>query len=256
MTQPIIKRQPRNTDAVRGGNPAQPIATAAVIGGTAALDRPTRTLTTAKGQSVDTPLTDPHALAIFSGISSKKDFILSLQSKLKNGKNLTPDQMVWVHIFAIEELQEKTLVSLEVENSILVKIHEMLEGASANLKFPKIRLASADREIITLLKCSENSRHPGSIGIYAADRKCLGRIERLPESKSAVFRKEKKCPEWVETTLLHFAGDPVAGAKTFATLTGNCCFCNSALTDDRSVSEGYGPICARRYNLPWGDDRR
>lgn len=252
---PIINNQPRPDDAVLGGNTT--IATAAVMGGTAALNGTTRKLVSSKGKSVDTPLTDPHALVIFSKIVSKKDFILSLQSKLKEGKTLSPDQMVWVHIFAIEELEEKTLVPTEVESAVLTKINEMIEGASENLKFPKIRLASQDREIITLLKCSEASKYSGSIGIYTEDRKCLGRIERLPDNKSiAVFHKAKKCPEWVESALFHFAGDPVAGAKTFARLTGNCCFCNSKLTDDRSVTEGYGPICARRYNLPWGDERR
>ena len=34
--------------------------------------------------------------------------------------------------------------------------------------------------------------------------------------------------------------------------TGNCCFCGRELTDERSVSAGYGPICAGHYGLPWG----
>ena len=35
-----------------------------------------------------------------------------------------------------------------------------------------------------------------------------------------------------------------------------CCFCSTELTDDRtghSIDRGYGPICANKYGLPWGD---
>src|SRR6185436_1560785 len=35
--------------------------------------------------------------------------------------------------------------------------------------------------------------------------------------------------------------------------TGNCSFCARDLTDPRSTSVGYGPICAQHFGLPWGD---
>jgi hypothetical protein len=38
---------------------------------------------------------------------------------------------------------------------------------------------------------------------------------------------------------------------------GNCIFCSRDLTDERSNPNaggvGYGPTCAKRYNLPWGE---
>jgi len=42
--------------------------------------------------------------------------------------------------------------------------------------------------------------------------------------------------------------------KIYGIKTGNCCFCSKELTDHRSVEAGYGPICAERYGLPWGDE--
>lgn len=33
---------------------------------------------------------------------------------------------------------------------------------------------------------------------------------------------------------------------------GNCVFCSRDLTDERSTTVGYGPVCAERYSLPWG----
>lgn len=34
-----------------------------------------------------------------------------------------------------------------------------------------------------------------------------------------------------------------------------CCYCYSALEDQRSKAAGYGPICAKHWGLPWGDER-
>lgn len=34
---------------------------------------------------------------------------------------------------------------------------------------------------------------------------------------------------------------------------GACIFCARELTDERSLVKGYGPICAVKWNLPWGD---
>lgn len=41
-------------------------------------------------------------------------------------------------------------------------------------------------------------------------------------------------------------------AKAFGDQYHACVFCIRELTDQRSVDAGYGPICASKYNLPWG----
>lgn len=41
-------------------------------------------------------------------------------------------------------------------------------------------------------------------------------------------------------------------ASAYGHRTGVCCFCSTGLTDERSVTVGYGPICAERWGLPWG----
>ena len=46
--------------------------------------------------------------------------------------------------------------------------------------------------------------------------------------------------------------DPATAAKRYGDAEAHCCFCARALTDERSVTAGYGPICAGYYNLPWG----
>ena len=47
--------------------------------------------------------------------------------------------------------------------------------------------------------------------------------------------------------------DPITAASLWGKTIGSCCFCGRELTDERSTSMGYGPICAERWGLPWGD---
>lgn len=42
-------------------------------------------------------------------------------------------------------------------------------------------------------------------------------------------------------------------AKGFATLAGRCIFCSHAIDTPESTAVGYGPVCAAKNNLPWGD---
>lgn len=61
----------------------------------------------------------------------------------------------------------------------------------------------------------------------------------------------------LEAALLPYLRDLAADPVAFAAATGRaqcwCCFCSRPLTDDRSTTRGYGPVCARTYHLPWGD---
>lgn len=41
-------------------------------------------------------------------------------------------------------------------------------------------------------------------------------------------------------------------AARFGQVTGICVFCSRKLTDERSITVGYGPVCADREGLPWG----
>lgn len=49
--------------------------------------------------------------------------------------------------------------------------------------------------------------------------------------------------------------DPVAAATLSGKLTSCCSFCGRALTDERSVVLGYGPVCAEHWGLPWDAER-
>jgi len=44
-----------------------------------------------------------------------------------------------------------------------------------------------------------------------------------------------------------------AQAAAFGHLVGRCCFCSHAIDTPESTAVGYGPVCASKYDLPWGN---
>jgi hypothetical protein len=103
----------------------------------------------------------------------------------------------------------------------------------------------------------ERSQQPGSINVTDtssgfSDRTWYGRI-----STAGVWQPSRKIEAaiavLVEAALTRFDADPAAAAADYGHTTSHCCFCRRDLTDERSVTVGYGPICAERWGLPWGE---
>jgi hypothetical protein len=49
-----------------------------------------------------------------------------------------------------------------------------------------------------------------------------------------------------------FNADPAGYSAARGKATGNCVYCRQTLSDNRSLSVGYGKTCANTYGLPWG----
>lgn len=127
--------------------------------------------------------------------------------------------------------------------------------SGSKLKRPVIKLQATDGTAIRLSVAGGQSKEPGSIIVTTdaayADRTYIGRIS-LSGVYTGAFRYAAQKP--VVETLKAFSANPVAAAKEYGRVTGNCCFCSKELTKKESLVAGYGPICAANYGLPWGDD--
>lgn len=84
------------------------------------------------------------------------------------------------------------------------------------------------------------------------------------ESKARYYGKVESSGKWTLTRravenealkakLADFDKDPHKAGAVEGHATGACCFCSRYLTTAASVKAGYGPICAERFGLPWGD---
>jgi hypothetical protein len=122
------------------------------------------------------------------------------------------------------------------------------------LQYPKLRFQLPTQVLIVKLAGSK-SKYQGDImltndaGYGMPDNKYFGRIEAR---NSGLVAGRDLTPE-IEQLLQRIAADPIGTAAEMGKLTGNCVFCGKSLTDKTGTSQalGYGPVCAKKYNLPW-----
>lgn len=93
---------------------------------------------------------------------------------------------------------------------------------------------------------------PGSLNVSTAEpfgsNTWFGRI-----TKGGMFEPSRQeTPAALIPALKAFACDPAGEASKHGKLTGFCCFCDTMITKAESKAVGYGPICAKKFGLPWG----
>jgi hypothetical protein len=175
-----------------------------------------------------------------------RDFAASLIDAHRRFGAVTAKQRQW-----IETLAGRVKLA-DLDRFIpLSEITKLFHVATTNgMKRPAI-VFTHEGEKYRLSKAPENGRNAGHI--YVKTKEYLGKIA----PNGAFSWAAMLAPDEVQATLKAlraFAKDPVGIAQEFARETGCCSFCAQTLTDKRSVSAGYGPICAQHYGLPWGDE--
>ena len=183
----------------------------------------------------------------------------SFANDLLNGKHgyfvkgaLSEKQMYWVGVLAGRALGLKP-EKQAVGN--LSKLVELFAAAKGNLKHPKIKL-EIDGEPLKLTLAGPQAKHPGTINITDGgpwgDNKWYGRVtaEGEWEPSSVVTEPLRKL---ITTVLENFSINAKHAAMSYGHASSQCCFCAKQLDTKESVSAGYGPVCADKWGLPWGD---
>lgn len=133
------------------------------------------------------------------------------------------------------------------------RVYAMFMHAKQHLQRPKIRLTFDEREVSIYL-ASARSRMPDVVNVVFGDV-WAGRV--MPTGEFAESgRLDSETAGTLRAFLQTFADSPEQIAAEYGKLTGNCCFCARPLTDERSTDVGYGPICAKRYQLSWGGKKK
>jgi len=218
----------------------------------------TKTLTTAKGKTVETNLTNDEALVIVQELPGQ--FAQDLASKEKK-YGLSHDQWVWVHVLAITKVQavdtcneagwlQKSTVKVGFEvYDIVSRMTSARE--TKGIKFPKIVLETEDGQTVALSLAGAKSKSPGTVNVTDGEKypnnKFFGRI-----TLDGYWAPTSKADEKVVELVVKFNEDPAAVAKSYGKKTSVCCFCKTPIKTDESLTAGYGPDCAANYGLPWG----
>ena len=175
-----------------------------------------------------------------------RDFAMSLLNSYRAGR-VSEKQAHWIATLARRASgAEPKPTAIDVAG-----IEALL--AQARAKHPAILLRADDRPV-RISVAGSKSKTPGAIMVTGT-----GNFESRPYYGKIVGgtflpspRNEPSTIASVTALLVAFAADPAATAADYGRSTGVCSFCARQLTDERSVSVGYGPICAETYHLPWG----
>jgi len=125
--------------------------------------------------------------------------------------------------------------------------------AKANgLQFPRLRFEPAPGQRLVVSVAGAQSKVPGVLNL--TDGKPFGQnvwFGRVNLDGSVL--QSKSWQPWVGELLTAFAADPAGAGAAYGKKTGNCCFCGRHLETAESTTVGYGPICAEKFGLPWGE---
>lgn len=135
----------------------------------------------------------------------------------------------------------------------------LAQAKARGLKFPKLWLNISTRDggehPLRITVAGEKSRTPGYLmltdGEPFGSSRFYGRIS--PAGALEIGRDGPAVADALVALLTRLAKDPAGVAAEFGHLTGHCCFCSLALKDERSVAVGYGPVCAEKFGVPWGE---
>lgn len=142
-------------------------------------------------------------------------------------------------------------VEVVADSSSMNAIHALFTKAGVHLKKPSIKLSTTKGKSLVL----KPGKFAGTINVASSTsypNKYYGKIT-AEGAYSPAFQLSQDTVADIVETLMAFAAAPDVIAAKYGKLHGKCCFCSKGLTDAKSTSVGYGPICAQHYGLPWGE---
>ena len=175
-------------------------------------------------------------------------FAHSLAQNFRTWGRLSDKQLNWVDTLTQRAHAPAPAPAQQVN---VQKIQDLFAVASQKLRRVKVAVQSAGGQKVVFTKAGPASKYAGQIlvtdgGPFGAN-KFFGRIDVKGD-----FYATRSAVADVQAVVTEFAENPADVAGKYGKLTGGCSFCNHKLDDDRSLQVGYGPVCAKRFNLVWG----
>lgn len=177
------------------------------------------------------------------------DFAADMVAAIESVRGPSNVQAAWSHKLATDAITPKAARASEsIDLSAIIAM--MDKAADAQKRAPRIVLAHGEDRVV-LSRATDRSKAPGSVNITDGgafgDNVWYGRIAR----DGTVQPSQHYSKVLPLIAALALAPEHVAGQHGVA--TGTCCFCARPLSDKRSRSVGYGPICAQKYGMTYGE---
>lgn len=166
--------------------------------------------------------------------------ILSFESK----GELSDKQRHWARKLTEEgsEIVNGPTANPQVDADAIFGLFDL--AAKSGLMYPALRY-DIEGATVKLKRAGEGSKHPGTINIFVKG----GWWGRVMMDGELVLTNPT--PDII-AALTELIEHPLTAAVERGQRMGLCCFCGHLLATKESLSAGYGPVCADRWGLPWG----
>lgn len=183
------------------------------------------------------------------------DFVWSLLNQKKSGKVWSEKQAYWANKLAEQydpqtklDLQEDYKTSTRSKAKDLTELNNWFDNAGKKLKYPTISLSINGFDF--QIKRTKTGKYPGSFTLTEKKEDAfLGWVK--VNGEVIPYGKNEDMSDILIDTMNSLADDPLTFVKEYGRKTGCCCFCGSKLENEGSTEVGYGPHCAKVWNLPW-----
>lgn len=190
--------------------------------------------------------------------ASAQNLASDLCQKFRKWGSFTPGQRQLV----LKLIEEGALAAVQADTKKgaakldLGGINKLFDNAKASgMKRMALRFRDEAGDGFSVSPAKADSRNPGCLYVKSAGGTYLGKIDKDGNFAGANYGASEHAAR-AQAALIEFNKDPIKQAKAYGFETGNCCFCGLLLTDERSVTAGYGPVCAERWGLDWGSKTR
>ena len=195
-----------------------------------------------------------------AGMVAKKsrEFVLSMIGQHQKKGTLSPKQAYWVFVKMRECIGVTDAPVNEVSDGSkrkinFDKVYTMFEEAGKYLKKPGVVFPEV---IDSEYGAKDIKIYPGYKGDslnVIVKQNYPGKVAWIGSDSSLNWKYNHKLTDEQKHTitqlLKEFADDPMGTVAKYGKLANRCCFCSKELTDPKSVTNGYGPICAKHYGL-------
>jgi hypothetical protein len=188
---------------------------------------------------------------LIDGAMSPKD--RDFATSLLNARKPSARQEYWMAELVTRYTTPRPAQVEEQLTGAVAGIFQLFLTAQAKgLKFPKILLQGTAGQPVQFALAGERSKYAGQVMI--TDGRPFGSSRyygRITQDGGLVASREMV--ESVRELVDAFAENPAYIASHYGKATGSCCFCRRNLETKESLAVGYGPVCADKFGLPWGE---
>lgn len=188
---------------------------------------------------------------------SRRDFATNLVEFLDRKQYWSEKQLTWARRLAQsihDELRSREpaqpVVDVAIQGLDLGDVKPLVamltRARSLGVVYPAIRM---EEFIIRLPKTADLDL----VVRVASDKSFLGKFQ---DSRWFVHPRYRnlRIEEDFLALMREYLEQPIEKSSLMGRRFGRCMFCWRTLERDASINVGYGPICAERYGLPWGDN--